>query len=97
MTVTVHRPSIFDLALPAIAYHEATEPAEIHRLIGQAREQGPVAMGPYGPEFLTYDLVRSVLRDSRFAIPPGIGLVVQGITSGPVWDPGPRQSCDVSA
>ncbi len=86
MTVTVHRPSIFDLALPAIAYHEATEPAEIHRLIGQAREQGPVAMGPYGPEFLTYDLVRSVLRDSRFAIPPGIGLVVQGITSGPVWD-----------
>ena len=77
---------IFDLALPPIAYHEATEPAEVHRLIGEARAQGPVAMGPYGPELLTYDLVRSVLRDSRFAIPPGIGLVVQGITSGPVWD-----------
>jgi cytochrome P450 len=26
------------------------------------------------------------LRDSRFAVPQGIGLVVQGITSGPVWD-----------
>ncbi|MGB9305768.1 MAG: cytochrome P450, partial [Mycobacterium sp.] len=78
--------SIFDLALPPIAYHDATDPAEVHRLIGEARAQGPVAMGPYGPELLTYDLVRSVLRDSRFAIPPGIGLVVQGITSGPVWD-----------
>ncbi len=86
MTVTVHPPSIFDLALPPIAYHEATDPAEVHRLIGEARALGPVAMGPYGPEVLTYDLVRGVLRDSRFAIPPGIGLVVQGITSGPVWD-----------
>ena len=80
------RPIIFDLALPPIAYHDATEPAEFHRLIGEARAAGPVAMGPYGPELLTYDLVRSVLRDSRFVIPPGIGLVVQGITSGPVWD-----------
>ena len=43
-------------------------------------------MGPYGPELLTYELVRTVLRDSRFAMPQGIGLVVQGITSGPVWD-----------
>jgi cytochrome P450 len=86
MTITVHRPSIFDLALPPISYHDATDPAEVHRLIGEARAQGPVAMGPYGPELLTYDLVRGVLRDSRFAVPPGIGLVVQGITSGPVWD-----------
>ena len=43
-------------------------------------------MGPYGPEVLTYDLVRTVLRDDRFAMPKGIGLAVQGITSGPVWD-----------
>lgn len=34
----------------------------------------------------TYDLVHTVLRDTRFAMPQGIGLVVQGITSGPVWD-----------
>jgi cytochrome P450 len=74
------------LALPPIAYHEATDPTEVHRLIGAARAQGPMAMGPFGPELLTYELVRSVLRDSRFAIPPGIGLVVQGITSGRVWD-----------
>jgi cytochrome P450 len=85
-TDCVHRPSIFDLALPPIAYHDANDPADVHRLIGAARAQGPVAMGPFGPELLTYDLVRGVLRDSRFAVPPGIGLVVQGITSGPVWD-----------
>ena len=72
--------------LPPIAYHDATDPDEVHRLIRQAREQSPIAMGPYGPELLTYDLVRTVLRDSRFAMPQGIGLVVQGITSGPVWD-----------
>jgi cytochrome P450 len=43
-------------------------------------------LGPFGPEVLTHDLVRTVLRDSRFVMPQGIGLVIQGITSGPVWD-----------
>jgi cytochrome P450 len=43
-------------------------------------------MGPYGPEVLSYHLVRSVLRDTRFQIPPGINLLAQGITSGPLWD-----------
>ena len=86
MTVDIHSKSIFDLALPSIAYHDTTDPDEVQRLIRQAREQSPVAMGPYGPELLTYELVRTVLRDSRFAVPQGIGLVVQGISSGPVWD-----------
>ena len=43
-------------------------------------------MGPHGPEVLTYDLVRSVLRDDRFAMPKGVMLAGQGITSGPLWD-----------
>ncbi|MDT5222568.1 MAG: hypothetical protein QOF15_4673 [Mycobacterium sp.] len=87
MTVVVNQPTnVFDLQLPAIAYHDAREPEEIHRLIRQGRDQAPIAMGPYGPEVLTYELVRTVLRDSRFAMPRGIGLVVQGISSGPVWD-----------
>jgi hypothetical protein len=30
--------------------------------------------------------VRTVLRDPRFVVPQGLSLVVQGITSGPVWD-----------
>ena len=86
MTVDVHSANVFDLALPPIAHHDATDPDEAHRLISQARRQSPIALGPYGPELLTYDLVRTVLRDSRFAMPQGIGLMVQGITSGPVWD-----------
>ena len=69
MTVDTRSPSVFDLALPIIAYHDATDPDQAHRLIGQARQQSPIAMGPYGPELLTYDLVRTVLRDSRFAMP----------------------------
>jgi cytochrome P450 len=86
MTVDVQTPSVFDVAWPSIAYHDSRDPDEAHRLIRQAREQAPIALGPYGPEVLTYDLVRTVLRDSRFAMPRGLGLAVQGITSGPVWD-----------
>jgi cytochrome P450 len=52
----------------------------------QTREQTPVTQGPYGPEALTYDAVRTVLRDPRFVMPRGLNLAVQGITSGPVWD-----------
>src|SRR6188472_3661762 len=86
MTIDTRSPSVFDAALPTIAYHDAPNPAEAHHLIGQARQLAPIALGPYGPELLTYDLVRTVLRDSRFVMPQGISLVVQGITAGPVWD-----------
>jgi cytochrome P450 len=37
-------------------------------------------------EVTSYDDVRTVLRDSRFAVWEGLALIVQGITSGPVWD-----------
>ncbi|TQC42530.1 cytochrome P450 [Rhodococcus sp. WS4] len=86
MTVDTHSPSIFDLALPTIAFQDAPNPDEAHRRIGQALQQGPIALGPYGPEVLSYELVRTVLRDSRFAMPQGVALQVQGITCGPVWD-----------
>jgi cytochrome P450 len=86
MTIDTPTANVFEIALPAIAYHESRDPGEVHRLIRRARRQSPIALGPYGPEVLTYDLVRTVLRDSRFVMPQGIGLVVQGITSGPVWD-----------
>ena len=86
MTVDIHRKTIFELDLPPIAYHGVTYPGEVLRLIREARDQGPIAMGPYGPELLTYDLVRTAMRDSRFAAPQGISLVAQGITSGPIWD-----------
>lgn len=75
-----------DMQIPAISYEDAPDPETAHRILREARQRSPIAMSPYGPEVLTYDLVRTVLRDSRFAMPQGAGLVVQGITSGPVWD-----------
>ena len=72
--------------LPPIAYEHAANPEEAHRLIRQARLQGPIALGPHGPEVLSYELVRTVLRDPRFRMPKGVALAMQGITSGPVWD-----------
>jgi cytochrome P450 len=86
MTTTLACPNIFDATLPTIDYGNTLDPDAAHQAIREARMQAPIAFGPYGPELLDYELVRTMLRDSRFAMPKGIGLVVQGITSGPVWD-----------
>jgi cytochrome P450 len=75
-----------NLALPIIDYRDDCDPDAIHEELADALRQGPIALGPYGPEVLRYDLVRTMLRDPRFVMPSGIGLVIQGITSGPVWD-----------
>jgi len=89
MTATVGRsncPSVFEAGLPTINYEHAQHPDQAHAIIRQAREKAPIAIGPYGPELLTYDLVRTVLRDPRFRVPRGMFLAAQGITSGPLWD-----------
>lgn len=78
--------SVSTLRLPSIAYEHAQTPEEAHQLIRHAREQGPIAMGPHGPEVLAYELVRTVLRDDRFAMPQGLHLAAQGVTSGELWD-----------
>lgn len=75
-----------DIALPTIVYGDDPNPDEAHYALVMAQRQGPIGLGPFGPEALSYDLVRTVLRDSRFVIPQGIGLLLQGIRSGPVWD-----------
>jgi cytochrome P450 len=85
-TLISNYPSVFDADLPTIAYDHLTDPEEAHAAIAHARTQAPIAMGPYGPEVLSYELVRTVLRDSRFITAQGLGLTVQGITSGPLWD-----------
>ncbi|ORA08982.1 cytochrome [Mycobacterium asiaticum DSM 44297] len=72
--------------LPEIAYYHLTDPEEAHRVIADARAQSPIAMGPYGLEVLSYDLVRRVLRDNRFVTAHGLGLAPRGVTSGPLWD-----------
>jgi cytochrome P450 len=75
-----------ETVLPAIAYHGVRRPEEAHAAIAAARQQSPIAIGPFGPELLSYDLVRTALRDSRFGMPQANGLAMHGITSGPLWD-----------
>lgn len=75
-----------DADLPTIQFEHAQTADEAHELIRQARQEGPIAMGPHGPEVLDYHLVRTVLRDDRFVMPKGLALAVQGITSGELWD-----------
>ncbi|WP_205876382.1 cytochrome P450 [Mycobacterium camsae] len=86
MTVGTSPPSVFEADLPPLNYEPTETPAAVYPRIQAAQRQAPVAMGPFGPEVLSYRLVRAVLRDIRFTIPPGLNLVVQGITSGPLWD-----------
>ncbi|MBW8711433.1 MAG: cytochrome P450, partial [Mycobacterium sp.] len=87
-TVTIRTaiPSVFDAGLPTLDYDLTTTPAQLYPRLVAAQQQAPIALGPFGPEVLSYELVRTVLRDSRFQIPPGLNLAVQGITSGPLWD-----------
>ncbi len=86
MTITVDAPTVFEVGLPRIDYEHCQSPAEAHAIISRARREAPIAIGPHGPEFLTYDLVRAVLRDPRFRVPQGMFLAGQGITSGPLWE-----------
>ncbi len=79
-------PSVFDAGLPSLDYLHLHDPFEAHRVIAAARRQAPIAMGPYAPEVLTYELVRTVLRDPRFVTARGLGLDLQGVTSGALWD-----------
>lgn len=86
MTVGTAPASVFDADLPTVAYEAEETPAQVYPRLREAQRQAPIALGPYGPEVLSYHLVRSILRDSRFQIPPGLNLLIQGITSGPLWD-----------
>ena len=82
---------IADIALTTLLYENDRDPDALHAEFAEALGHGPIALGPYGPEVLGYDLVRAVFRDSRLVVPKGIALSVQGITSGPIWDRVTRQ------
>ena len=86
MTATTDAPSVFEAGLPTLEYDITESPHEVCARIRAAQRRGPIAIGPFGPEVLSYDLARSVLRDTRFVIPPGLHLAAQGVTSGPLWD-----------
>ncbi|MCV7228062.1 cytochrome P450 [Mycolicibacterium komossense] len=84
-TASSRYPNVFDAGLPTVEYQHLTDPDEAHARIARARRQTPIALGPYGPEVLHYELVHTVLCDPRFAMPRGLGLDAQGITSGSLW------------
>ncbi|WP_179474984.1 cytochrome P450 [Mycolicibacterium vinylchloridicum] len=78
--------SVFEAGLPAIDYGLDATPKDILDDLRRAQSRAPIAIGPMGPEILSYDLAREILRDNRFRLPPGITLAAQGITSGPLFD-----------
>ncbi|PRC43817.1 cytochrome P450 [Mycobacterium sp. ITM-2017-0098] len=80
------KPSVFDAGLPTLDYSVTDTPQQIYPQFLAAQEAAPIALGPIGPEVLSYEMARTVLRDPRFGIPPGIHLSAHGITSGPLWD-----------
>ncbi len=86
MSATTSAPSVFEAGLPSLEYDITESPHEVCARIRAAQLRGPIAIGPFGPEILSYELARSVLRDTRFVIPPGLHLSAQGVTSGPLWD-----------
>ncbi len=82
----VHAPNVFDADLPTISYDLTATPQDILDDLRSAQSRAPIAIGPLGPEILSYELAREILRDNRFRLPPGITLAAQGITSGPLYD-----------
>jgi cytochrome P450 len=86
MTASTRAPSVFEAGLPTLEYDITESPQQVCARIRAAQQRGPIAIGPLGPEVLSYDLARGLLRDTRFVIPPGLHLSAQGVTSGPLWD-----------
>jgi cytochrome P450 len=79
-------PSVFDAGLPTIDYDFNATPSDILDDLRAAQMRAPIAVGPLGPEVLSYAMARELLRDDRFRTPPGITLAAQGVTSGPLFD-----------
>jgi cytochrome P450 len=86
MSTGIATPSVFDAGLPVLQYAIDASPQSVYPQIRAAHETAPIAVGPVGPEILSYELARAALREPRFIVAPGINLMAQGVTSGPVWD-----------
>lgn len=86
MSIDITKPNVFEAGLPTLDYDFAATPQQIYPQFRAVQEVAAVALGPVGPEVLTYDLARTILGDPRFGIPPGIHLTAHGITSGELWD-----------
>jgi cytochrome P450 len=69
--------------LPVLSPEYQDDPHGFHR---RALELSPVAVCPLGLVALSYDTVRTVLRDRRFRQQEALGLATKGVTSGPLWE-----------
>ena len=78
--------SVFEAGLPTLDYDPFASPAEAYDHLRRAQRTAPIAIGPLGPEVISYEAARAILRDTRFGIPPGINLTAMGVTSGPLYD-----------
>lgn len=79
-------PNVLDAGLPTFTYDFTATPHDILNDVRTAQSRAPIAIGPLGPEILSYELARDILRDNRLRMPPGITLAAQGVTSGPLYD-----------
>lgn len=86
MNVDSAATSVFDADLPTFSYDLTATPHDILDDVRAAQSCAPIAIGPLGPEILSYEMARDILRDNRFSMPPGITLAAQGVTSGPLYD-----------
>jgi cytochrome P450 len=86
MNVGTALPDVFDAGLPVLDYGLDASPLDVQPRVREAQRHASIAIGPVGPEILSYDLARAILRDERFGIPQGINLMAQGITSGRVFE-----------
>src|SRR4051794_10444248 len=82
---TDSRVMTIDTELPTLDYLQLQDPEEAHRILGGARAQSPIGVGALGLEALTFDVVRAVLRDPRFATAGRPAIEAQGLTAGPLW------------
>jgi cytochrome P450 len=79
-------PNVFEAGLPTIEYSLTATPHDILGDVREAQSRSPIAIGPLGPEILSYELAREMLRDDNFRMPAGVTLAAQGITSGPLFE-----------
>ncbi|POY04028.1 cytochrome P450 [Mycobacterium kansasii] len=86
MNVNSAAPNVFEAGLPTFSYDLNATPHDILEDVRTAQSCSPIAIGPLGPEILSYEMARGILRDNRFRLPPGVTLAAQGITSGPLFD-----------
>jgi len=78
--------SVREPGLPTIDTYGEDYQRDWHAVHRAVLADGPVAMGTFGPVLLGYAEVQAALRDRRLRSPAGLGLSLQGITDGPLWD-----------